>query len=162
MKNTTFFTILGFLTVFIPMETQANNNVQHERTEKSIFSNNKTTLYMKTGTLSDLIELLSSYGKPKTQEQIDNWREFGKTFDLYRSLSDQPLTKKMLCYIYDKERETEENQKELKNLELVCSGEQFIEVMLNVFEQVKKPSIKFFVEALNFYVEHNTFMKMKP
>jgi len=117
---------------------------------------------MKKDDLSSLIALCASFGKPKTQEQYDNWIEYGKAFDLYREPSSEPLTKKTLCYFCDKENETEESKEELKNLQLICSGEQFIAVFLNVFEQVKKPSIKVFVKALNYYNETNVFWEIEP
>jgi len=116
---------------------------------------------MKEGTISDLIELLTAY-KPEDQESYDSWIEFGKTFDLYRNPSSKPLTKNTHIFIYDKEHETEEGKKKLKNLELVYTGENCIAVMLNVFEQVKKTSIKIFVEALNYYKEKGDFLNIKP
>jgi len=115
---------------------------------------------MKESTISDLIELLTAY-KPKNQEQYDSWIAFGKTFDLYREPSSEPLTKKTLCFLYDKANETEESKEELKNLQLICSGEQCIAIFLNVFEQVKKPSIKIFVKALNYYDENNDFLNIE-
>jgi len=162
MKNTTFFAVFGLFIGFIPMETKAKGYIKPERTENLILTNNKTTFQMKEGTISDLVELLSSYGNPKTKEQIDSWRDFGKTFDLYRYPSDKPLAKNTHIFIYDKEHETEESKKRLKNLELVYTGENCIAVMLNVFGQVKKPSIKIFVEALNYYKEKGEFLKIKP
>jgi len=161
MKNSKYFIIFGVLTAFISFETKANNGIQHGQVEeKNIVSDNKTSVYMKCDEFSDLIELLAAY-KPKTQEDYESWVEYGKTFDLYRQPSDEPLTKKMIVCIYNKEKETEESKKELKNVEFIYSGEQFIGVMLNVFEQVKQPSIKFFVEALNYYKEKGEFLKIK-
>jgi len=113
---------------------------------------------MKKGTLSDLITLLTSFGRPKTQDQSDAWREYGETFDLYRKPSEEPIAKKTICYIYNKEKENEDDKNELKNLQLIATGERFIAVCLNVFEQEKKPSIKTFVKALNHYNEHGVFL----
>jgi len=157
MKNTTFFAIFGLFIASIPMETKAKGYIQPENTENFTFANNKTTFQMKEGTISDLVELLTAY-KPEDQESYDSWREFGKTFDLYRYPSDKPLAKNTHVFIYDKERETEEGKKKLKNLELVYTGENCIAVILNVLDKSKDHSIDNVVKALNHYTEKGKFL----
>jgi len=46
-------------------------------------------------------------------------------------------------------------------LEFCCSGEILIDVVVSVFEQTKTPSIDNFVDALNYYNEHDNFLEIK-
>jgi len=157
MKNITIFAVFGFFTAIFPLGTKANGYIQPERAENFIFIDNKTTFQMKEGTISSLIELLTAY-KPEDQESYDSWREFGKTFDLYRYPSDKPLTKNTRVFIYDKEHETEESKKRLKNLELVYTGENCIAVILNVLDKSKDHGIDNVVKALNHYTEKGVLL----
>jgi len=45
----------------------------------------------------------------------------------------------------------------LKNLELICSGERFIEATINLLEKSKNHIIKTFVTAFNHYIEKGAF-----
>jgi len=164
MKNTTFFAILGFFIAFIPLEIQANDHIKHQRTEKFVFSDNKQLFCVETDSLWKLIELCILFGKPESQMDYDAWRDFGEEFDLYLYPPDKPpLTRNTIVFFHHKDFYAHPDglKDQLKNLDLVYTGRKFIEVVLNVFEQVEEPSVEIFFKALNYYKEKNEFMEIK-
>jgi len=126
---------------------------------------NKLTIYYKDNipvsiirtTLDDLIMGFVTYGIP-TKEEL---REFGEMYDLYRFPSKEPPTEKTVVFWIEKNNRENENQDKLKDLELAYTGKQFIDVFMNGLEQGERISTARLVEAVNFYVEHNTFMNLK-
>jgi len=123
----------------------------------TIYHNNNVPLSLHKATLDDVILMFSTYGVPTKEELF----EFAEKCDLYRKPSKESLTTETLIFLVEKNTEESVNQHELNDLELACTGKQFIDVMLNVLERGESTSTRQFVEELNFYIEHNTFMEMK-
>jgi len=153
MKNRTIFTILGFFTILILLETVANGCQQNEKTKNTTFTDNKTTTDMKTATIAHIILEITGKGRPRTQQDYDSLTEYGKTFDLYCEPSYQPLTKYTRCFFYEKEKN--ENKDRFKDLQLACSGDRFIEVLAHIFKQVEQIDVDKFVYELNMYHNNN-------
>jgi|GEM_PF-1859739 len=164
MKNNLFFAVFGFFIALSPLEVKAHNYEHLKQTEKFVFSEDKTSFYVETDSLWKLIELCILFGKPESQMDYDVWRDFGEDFDLYLYPPDKPpLTRNTIVFFHHKDFYAHPDglKDELKNLDLVYTGKQFIEVVLNVFEQVEEPSIEIFLKALNYYEENNKFMAIK-
>jgi len=85
-------------------------------------------------------------------------------FDLYRKPSNEPLEKDMVCCVDDEVTGNDGNEDVYpefvikNNLEFCCSGEIFVDVILSVCSQVENPSIENFIDAINFYNEHDNYL----
>jgi len=106
----------------------------------------------------------------------DSW-EMGDNFSLYTASSDEPYTEDMICWLDAPEKivEDETLSKHEPNryqvvapqfirnngLELCYYGSQLIDVIQNVLYQQDNPSIPMLVDALNYYMEYDTYLDIE-
>ncbi|OOF19855.1 hypothetical protein BZJ17_14770 [Salinivibrio sp. IB574] len=85
-------------------------------------------------------------------------------FCLYSKDAMDPLTSETTVWIDEYPREGVSGEDVLPNdvvnncLELCYYGEQFLDVLNNVFYQKKENSVDTYITALNYYMDHDDFM----
>jgi len=106
----------------------------------------------------------------------DGW-EIGDNFSLYTASSDEPYIEDMICWLDAPEKIVEDETLSkhdpnrykvvappfIRNngLELCYDGRQLIDVIQSVLYQQDNPSISMLVDALNYYMEYNTYLDVE-
>jgi len=106
----------------------------------------------------------------------DSWA-IGDNFSLYTASSDEPYTEDMICWLDAPEKIVEDetlskhdpNRYKVlappfirtNDLELCYDGSQLIDVIQSVLYQQSNPSISMLVDALNYYMEYDTYLDIE-
>jgi ribosomal protein L7/L12 len=85
------------------------------------------------------------------------------SFCLYAKNGPAPLVKELVCYLerYPGGSDNEDIYPQFvqdNSLELIYYGEHFEDVVSNLLEQKKEPSIEEFITALNYYLDNDNFI----